>query len=87
MLSRLKSQLLREPQPDTTVEDALAEVYEQMDLVRGRFDWESDQDLIEACIYEMEALNARRRYLLGIARRDNIRAVRPLYRYDGEGIG
>ena len=85
MLSRLKAQLLRGLQPDTSVEDALAEVHEQMELVRGRFAWECDHDLIEACIYEMEALDARRRYLLGVARRNNIRAVRPLYLTDEEG--
>ena len=75
-LSGLKSELLREPTPDTGIEDALAEVHQQMELVRSRFAWERDADLIEACIYEMEALDARQRHLLTLARKQNLRAAR-----------
>ncbi|MBP3936589.1 MAG: DUF2508 family protein [Clostridia bacterium] len=83
--SRLKEQLVREPAADTAIEDALFEVREQMALVRSRFAWERDSDLIEACIYEMEALDARQRYLLGLARSQDLRAVR-LRCLSGEGV-
>jgi len=36
---------------------------------------ESDSDLIEACIYEMEALRARYRYLLKAAREQGLTAA------------
>ena len=36
------------------------------------FELECDENLIEACIYQREALQARYRYLLGTARRKGI---------------
>ena len=41
---------------------------------------ESDSDLIEACIYEMEALRARYRYLLKAAREQGITAAPDVYK-------
>lgn len=36
------------------------------------FELECDENLIESCIYQREALRARYRYLLGVARRKGI---------------
>lgn len=43
-------------------------VCEQLHLTQIRFDQICDADLVDACIYEMEALRARYRYLLGQAK-------------------
>ena len=44
-------------------------VIQSIDTVSARFDFESDPDLVEACIYEMQALAARYRYFTREARR------------------
>lgn len=44
----------------------------EMEVVGSRFEIESDNDLIDACIYELEALRARYRYLLRIAKQEGI---------------
>ena len=43
---------------------ALRETQQQIDSVRSRFDMQSDGDLIEACIFELDALHARHRFLM-----------------------
>lgn len=48
------------------------DVCDQMSCTNMWFQMEDDQDLIEACIYQMEVLNARYRYLLRKARTNNI---------------
>lgn len=53
--------------PDPMVE-AIREVCRRMELVENRFSMESDPDLIEGCIFELEALKAQYRYLLRSAR-------------------
>ena len=53
---------------------AIRDVCRQLDNAKLRFEMESDSDLIEACIYEMEALRARDRYLLRMARLQGITA-------------
>lgn len=40
----------------------------------ARFEMESDSDLIDACIYEMEALRARYRFLLRQAKQEGLTA-------------
>lgn len=44
--------------------EALRETQRQIDSVRSRFDMQSDGDLIEACIFELDALQARHRFLM-----------------------
>lgn len=41
---------------------------------QARFEMESDSDLIDACIYEMEALRARYRFLLRQAKQEGLTA-------------
>ena len=53
----------------------LEELREVARLMAGNDLWfqlECDENLIEACIYQREALQARYRYLLGTARRKGI---------------
>lgn len=44
-------------------------VMESMASVSSRFEYQNDPDLVEACIYELQALTARYRYLTREARR------------------
>ena len=44
--------------------EELRELCRQMDATRTLFGMESDEDLLDAAIYQMKALQARQRYLL-----------------------
>lgn len=46
---------------------ALGYAYEQFEML-------SDSDLVEATIFEIEAIKARYRYLLGVAKSKNLKA-------------
>lgn len=69
---------LRAPaaQPAPVAHSALLEemeqVKERLACVSARFDQQSDPDLLEECIYEMQALTARFRYLTREARRAGV---------------
>ena len=72
MENTLRKVILRAGEaPHPTIE-AIREVCQQLDLVQARFSMESDPDLIEGCIFEMESLRARYRYLLRTAREQGI---------------
>ena len=58
-------------------------VQQELDSVDSRFDFQDDPDLVDACIYEMQALSARYRYLLREIRRLGI-TVDVLAGYQGE---
>lgn len=60
----LRKALLKSEQKPDEIHEAIREVCARLDMVNRRFEMESDSDLIEACIYEMESLRARYRYLL-----------------------
>ena len=64
--------LLRMDQPPHPTIEAIRDVCTRMDLVQGRFSMETDPDLIEGCIYELESLRAQYRYLLRRAREEGI---------------
>ena len=68
-----KRMLFRDPPVPELLED-IREVQRQLALSNARFDMQSDRDLIDACIYEQEALRARYRYLLGQVREQGLRA-------------
>lgn len=53
---------------------AIRDVCMKLENVNVRFEMERDSDLIEACIYEMESLRARYRYLLRLAKQQGLRA-------------
>ena len=63
----LKSAVLKPP-PESELQAALRFTCDELARVRTCFEMESDPDLIEAYIYETQALRARYRYLLKIAR-------------------
>ena len=72
MENALRKAILRaDKAPHPTIE-AIREVCQQLDLAQARFSMESDPDLIEGCIFEMEALRARYRFLLKTAREQGI---------------
>ncbi|MBE6793201.1 MAG: DUF2508 family protein [Ruminococcaceae bacterium] len=69
----IKRLLLKEPPLPALLED-IREVCRQMEQVKIRFDMQSDADLVDACIYEQAALQARYRYLLEQVRRQGMTA-------------
>ena len=68
----LRKTILRADQPPHPTIEAIREVCERMKLVENRFSLETDQDLIEGCIYEMQSLRAQYRYLLRMVRDQGI---------------
>jgi hypothetical protein len=44
-------------------------VKESLETVSAHFEFQSDPDLVEACIYEMKSLSARYRYLIREAKK------------------
>ena len=75
MGNALKKMIIKTEEQPHEVLCAIREVCRQLDNARLRFEMESDSDLIESTIYEMEALRARYRYLLRRAREEGITAV------------
>ncbi|MCL2107700.1 MAG: DUF2508 family protein [Oscillospiraceae bacterium] len=77
-LNRLRKP--RGPQPpskqDSLIEQ-LREVRRQLDGVESYFALENDEDLLDAAIYHREALEARHRHLLRLAREGNAVAAQP----------
>lgn len=54
----------------------LGEICAQIKCTDMWFEMEEDTDLIDASIYQREALNARYRYLLKQAKKNNISVIR-----------
>lgn len=75
MGNALKKMIIKTEEQPHEVLCAIREVCRQLDNARLRFEMESDSDLIESTIYEMEALRARYRYLLRRAREEGITAT------------
>jgi len=68
ILQRLRGPQAVPGEGERLLED-LREVRRQLEAVRSYFALETDEDLLEAAIYQREALEARHRYLLRLARR------------------
>ncbi|MBQ4611957.1 MAG: DUF2508 family protein [Clostridia bacterium] len=68
----LKKAVLRIDEPPHPTIEAIREVCQQLEVVKNRFSIENDPDLIECCIFEIEALRARYRYLLRTARQQGL---------------
>ena len=64
MGNTLKTMLLRPKVEEHPLLASIREVCDRIQVLENRFALQSDQDLIEACIYEMEALRAQYRFLL-----------------------
>ena len=70
-LQRLEYAQVLQKEKDTSDMEIILEIRNicsQLDACYQRFEYELDNDLVESCIYEMEALKARYRYLLKTAR-------------------
>lgn len=68
-----------EPTPEEKLIDDIREICRRIDTAYARFEYEEDADLVEAAIYELEALKARYRYLLRIAKERDLHgaAIKP----------
>ena len=54
--------------------EAIREVCALIEQVENRFSFETDPDLIESCVYELQSLRARYRYLLRESRMNAIKS-------------
>ena len=71
-MERLRQKVLRSDAPPHPIVVAIREVCGYIDAAQSRFQQESDPDLIEAAIYELQSLRAKYRYLLRMARNEGI---------------
>lgn len=69
----MKSILRIEEPPHPTIE-AIRDVCALIEQVENRFEFETDPDLIESCVYELQSLRARYRYLLRESRNNAIKS-------------
>lgn len=54
--------------------DEIQDISRALERAYERFELQSDSDLVEATIYEIEALKARYRYMLALAKEQNLTA-------------
>ena len=71
-MQTLRKMLLRESTPPDPIIVAIRDICDRIDAVQRRFQFETDPDLIEGCIYELESLRAQYRFLLRTARQQGI---------------
>ena len=71
-MEQIRQKLLREDATPHPIIVSIREVCACMDEAQSRFEQESDPDLIEAAIYELQSLRAKYRYLLRVAREEGI---------------
>ena len=64
--------VIRETSETHPIIVAIREVCASIDAAQNRFEHESDPDLIESAIYELQSLRAKYRYLLRTAREGGI---------------
>ena len=60
------------PQADPILTE-IDSVLKQIENSRSRFDFETDYDMIDACIFEEQALLSRYSHLLSLARKNGLR--------------
>ena len=78
MGSHLKEKIFRTRVEEHPLLPAIRDVCARMHALETQFAMESDGDLVEACIYEMEALRAQYRFLLKQAKAVGITGILPL---------
>lgn len=71
-MEQIRQKLLREEEAPHPIIEAIREVCECIDAAQSRFEQETDADLIEAAIYELQSLRAKYRYLLRTARAQGV---------------
>lgn len=67
-MEQIRQKVLRDEVAPHPIIETIREVCEQMEIAESRFAQETDPDLIESAIYEMQSLRAKYRYLLRAAR-------------------
>ena len=77
MVDVLKRWLFKEKADADGTLQQLRDTRRQIDCVRASFDMQSDGDLIESCIYELDALQARYRFLFKRIKGDTEGGERP----------
>ena len=78
----IRKAIVRTDEPPHPMIVAIREVCRQIDAVERQFSMQTDPDLIEGCIYELEALRARYRYLLRTAREQGISCAERSYLWE-----
>ena len=71
-MERFRQQLLRNEEAPHPLIEAIRDVCARIDATQSRFEQETDADLIEADIYELQSLRAKYRYLLRCARAEGV---------------
>lgn len=71
-INAVKEKAVPKSKEDNHLIDEIQEIKAMLKNVQNRFDLFTDFDLTDACIYEMEALEARYRYLIKQAKEKNI---------------
>lgn len=71
-MDQLRQKVLRNEEAPHPLIIAIRDVCERLDAAQSRFEQESDADLVEAAIYEMQSLRAQYRYLLKTARAQGV---------------
>ncbi len=75
MASRWR-RIVPEPNRGEPLLEEMDKVKRKFEVVSSRFDQQNDPDLLEECIYQMQALTARNRYLTREAKRQGVRKER-----------
>lgn len=71
--------LSRKKEVNTEDEALINEIHrlsDALELAYERFELQQDNDLVEATIFEIEALKARYRYMLNLAKAQNLKGKR-----------
>ena len=71
-MKSISQKLLRNEAEPHPVVCAIRQVCADIDAAQSRFEQETDADLIEASIYELQSLRAKYRYFLRMARMEGI---------------
>ena len=83
-LERTKKTEAKSNETEKLIED-IRNVCRMLDSAYNRFQFEKDDDLVEATIYEMEALKARYRYLIRLAKENQIENAALTGIWDADG--
>lgn len=76
-MATLTQLIMKKKSTNEDDEQLISEIHrlsEALTLAYERFELQCDNDLVEATIYEIEALKARYRYLLAIAKQKKLKA-------------
>ena len=71
-MKSLSQKVLRKDVDPHPIVVAIRQVCEDIDAANNRFQNETDADLIEASVYELQSLRAKYRYFLRLARSEGI---------------